>query len=312
MGQPRIFGLAVLAAAALLGALITGRRSGPIAIVAAAEPRVASITPAGTDLLVGMGAADHLVGISNFDHDRAETTGKPRVGDYQNIDWERLASLRPQILVVQYAGDRIPTALQQRCAELDIRIVNLHIDPLEDIFTQTQILADAVGEAERGRVATARLRAQLQRVRSRVAGLAVISAVIATQPSGLDLAGPGEFLDDLLKIAGGRNAAAGTGTRYPTVDRELLLQMSPQVVIQLIPDGDKTPQLVAQATRFWDSLAALPAVQNHRVAIVTDWYCQQPGLRVGDLAEKFALILHPEIKAFGPLESDNSIGGSRP
>jgi iron complex transport system substrate-binding protein len=140
----------------------------------------------------------------------------------------------------------------------------------------------------------------LQRIKARVAGLPVVSAVIATHESGLDLAGPGEFLDDLLRIAGGTNAAAGTGQPYPTVDRELLVRMAPQTVIQLIPDGDKTPQIVAQSKQFWESLAALPAVRNHRVAIITDWYSQEPGLRVGDLAEKFARILHPEIGDFTP------------
>jgi ABC-type Fe3+-hydroxamate transport system substrate-binding protein len=300
MGQPRILGLAALAAAALAAAVIASRKNAPLPPFTGAEPRVASITPAGTDLLIGMGGGDHLVGVSNFDHDREGTIGKPRIGDYQSVDWERLATLRPQILLVQYAGDRIPSGLQQRCADLGIRIVNLKLNPLADIFSQTQMLADAVGESQKGRAAVARLREQLERIRARVAGLPAVSAVIATHEGGLDLAGPGEFLDDLLAIAGGTNAAAGTGQPYPTVDRELLVRMSPQAVIQLIPDGDKAPQLVAQSKRFWDSLANLPAVRNHRVAIVTDWYCLEPGLRVGDLGEEFARILHPQIGDFTP------------
>jgi len=300
MGQPRILGLTALAAAALVAAVIAGRRNAPIAAVAAAEPRVASITPAGTDLLIGMGAGDHLVGVSNFDHDREGTIGKPKIGDYQSIDWERLATLRPQILVVQYAADRIPSGLEQRCADLGIRIINLKLDSLEDIFSQTQMLADAVGEGQKGRAATARLRKQLEGVRASVAARPLVPTVIAMGQSGLDLAGPGEFLDELLNISGGRNAAAGTAKRYPTVDRELLSQMAPDAVIDLIPDGDKTPQVVARAVGFWNSLSDLPAVKNHRVAIVTDWYGQQPGLRVGELAQKFAEILHPEIQAFTP------------
>jgi ABC-type Fe3+-hydroxamate transport system substrate-binding protein len=38
----------------------------------------------------------------------------------------------------------------------------------------------------------------------------------------------------------------------------------------------------------------LPAVENNRVYILTDWYALQPGSHVGELAEKFADILHPK------------------
>jgi len=72
--------------------------------------------------------------------------------------------------------------------------------------------------------------------------------------------------------------------------------MAPDVVIQLIPDGDKTPQLMARAKRFWAGLPDLPAVKNGRVYALTDWYVLEPGSRVGQLAKQFADLLHPESK----------------
>ena len=38
-------------------------------------PAVASLSPAATDLLIGMGAGDHLVAVSNFDADRDDIRG---------------------------------------------------------------------------------------------------------------------------------------------------------------------------------------------------------------------------------------------
>jgi ABC-type Fe3+-hydroxamate transport system substrate-binding protein len=38
----------------------------------------------------------------------------------------------------------------------------------------------------------------------------------------------------------------------------------------------------------------LPAVKNHRVYVLTDWYSELPGFRIGELAAKFADLLHPE------------------
>ena len=76
----------------------------------------------------------------------------------------------------------------------------------------------------------------------------------------------------------------------------MLLSMSPEVVIQLVPDGDRTPQVMDQAKRFWSQMGSLPAVKNNRVYILTDWFPLEPGSHVGELAEKFADCLHPETK----------------
>src|SRR5581483_8886968 len=62
--------------------------------------KIASLVPAATDLIVGMGAADHLVAVSNWDTDRPEIKQLPRVGDYQTIDWDR--SCRNRIAPTRY------------------------------------------------------------------------------------------------------------------------------------------------------------------------------------------------------------------
>jgi iron complex transport system substrate-binding protein len=302
MGQRRILGIAAILTAVLFCVVVASRWgklshesiSADATQHSAIEPRVASITPAGTDLLIGIGAADHLVGISNYDDAREGTAGKPKVGDYQTIDWEKIAVVQPQVLVIQYADDRVPPGVAQRCDDLGIKLVNLKLDSLADVDREMIALADAVGEKSRGEIAADALKLRLQSVSDRVAGKPPVKAIIVTSDTGLNLAGPGEFLDELLTIAGGQNAAAGTGKPYPSVDREMLLQMSPDVIIQLIPDGDKSPQLLAAAKQFWDGLPDLPAVKNHRVYVLTDWYALQPGFRVGDLAAEFADRLHPE------------------
>src|SRR4051794_27660677 len=75
--------------------------------------RVASLVPAATDMLVGLGARDHLVAVSNFES-LAELKGLPRVGDYQTTDWEALARLRPDVMVIQIAPERVPAGLKRR------------------------------------------------------------------------------------------------------------------------------------------------------------------------------------------------------
>jgi ABC-type Fe3+-hydroxamate transport system substrate-binding protein len=82
------------------------------------QPTLASLSPAATDLLVGMGAADHLVAVSNFDADRDQTRGLPRVGDYRTQDWEKLSALRPRKMIIQMRPERLPPGLGGRAQEL--------------------------------------------------------------------------------------------------------------------------------------------------------------------------------------------------
>ncbi len=115
MGQHRILGMTAAAILAVGGILLIGRWDRKTNVITPAnKPAIASITPAGTDLAISIGAADLLVGVSNFDGDREGTTGKPRIGDYQNINWEKLASLGANVLLLQYAQDRVPPYIQQK------------------------------------------------------------------------------------------------------------------------------------------------------------------------------------------------------
>ena len=255
------------------------------------QPSVASLSPAATDLLVGMGAADHLVAVSNFDADRGSIAALPRVGDYRTQDWEKLSALRPAKIIVQVHENRLPAGLRDRAQELGIELVNINIDDLPEVFEAIPKLGRAVGEEAKAQEAERALRKQFETLRKRVERAPRVSALVVVDDGGRSVAGPGTFLHDILIAAGGTNAAEETQSPWPTVDREKILRMSPQVVIHLLPNA--SPQVVAAARKFWAGLPQLPAVRDKRVHILTDWYVLLPGYHVGLLAEQFGLILHP-------------------
>ena len=254
-------------------------------------PTLASLSPAATDLLLGMGAGDHLVAVSNFDADRDATRGLERVGDYRTQDWEKLSALRPQKMIIQMRPDRLPPGFQGRAEKLGIELVNLTIDGLDDVFFAIPQLGKAAGVEAKAEARLRALRKQFDTVRARVKDAPKVKALIVVNDDGQSVAGPGTFLDDILRAAGGENAADPLGVQWPTVDREKILELSPQVVIHLLPAA--SPQVKAQAEQFWAAMPDLPAVKDKRVHYLTDWYAMLPGYHLGTLAEQFALILHP-------------------
>jgi len=106
---------------------------------------------------------------------------------------------------------------------------------------------------------------------------------------GTGVIGPGGFLDELLTLAGGTNAAASLGNPYPSIDIEKLESMPADRIIHLLPGA--TAAQVETVRRFW-AARKLPAARN--VTILTDWYLLQPGWHIADIAEKFGASLHPD------------------
>ena len=252
---------------------------------------VASMVPAATDLIVGMGAGDRLVAVSTYDAKRPDVGSKPKAGDYQTTDWELLAKLRPSVLVTDKDAARRPAGFDQRAADLGIEVVRVHIDHLADIPPAITELGNKLDCENLAVTANRQLAGQLDAVRRNAAAEPPVAALVVTGPRADSVAGPGEYLDELLALAGGTNVAAPLGRPYPTVDHEAMASLRPAVILQLMPEA--TPQESSDAAAVWKQFPSVPAVAAGRVVTVTDQWAELPGWHVGDLAEQFGKALHP-------------------
>jgi iron complex transport system substrate-binding protein len=252
--------------------------------------KVASLVPAATDMLLGMGLADRLVAVSNYESSPL-VKSLPRVGDYQSTDWETLARLRPDVMVIQVAPDRLPPGLQQHADQLGIQLVNVKIDRLEDVFDTMQRLGAVAGDVDKGRVAVRQLRERLDRIRDDANQHPPLKTLIVRDENGRDVIGPDNYLDDLLRYVNATNAAAPLGKPYPTIDREKLVALAPDAVVVLLPSAQ--PQSLDVSRRFWQSMTDLPAVTNNKVVTLTAPYALIPGPRLAELAQQIADALRP-------------------
>lgn len=255
------------------------------AAAATGHRKIASLVPAATDMLVGMGATDHLVAVSNFES-APEVADLPRVGDYQTTDWETLARLRPDAMVVQVAPDHLPPGLQERARGLGIELVNVRINRLEDVFDNIQRLGAVAGELEKGRIATRTLRERLDKLKAECAIRPSVRTLIVRDESGREVIGPGNFLDDLLTVVNATNVAGALDKPYPSIDRETLTTLKPDAVIVLLPAAKR--ETLELSRRFWASMTDVPAVRRGRVCAINDAYALRPGPRLGDLAQRIA------------------------
>ncbi len=255
----------------------------------AANPKVASLVPAATDLIVGMGAGEHLVGVSNYDDTtRDELKHLPKIGDYQTIDWERLGALRPNILIIFQSPDRIAPGIRERAANLNIQLVNVRIETIADLHSELKKIGQLLGEEEKSTAAAKKLDDELQSIRDRVDGKPKIRTLLIRDETATGTVGRNTFLSEILEAAGGENVIEATG--WPAIDRERLAALNPDAIIVLL--SNVPPQVQKEAAAAIARLPDLKAVKTNRVKIINVWYAQQPGLHLPDLARQFAEFLH--------------------
>lgn len=279
----------------MLAALVlacAGCDAGPEPASPATSPAVitvASMSPAFTDLILAMHAGDRLVAVSNFEPPRESTDSLPRVGDYRTVDWEKLAKIRPGLILTQYGHGKMPDGLVDRAARIGARVLNMDIDTLDDVNQAIREIGAALALSEQAEHAAGRFSAELQAVRQLVAARPRVRAVVVVGAGGLSVVGPGNFVDELLTIAGGENAIT-SGPDFANIDREKLIELDPPVIIQLMPGA--TPQLQAQADQFWREMGRLRAVRDGRVHAISDDDALLPATNAARIARRMAEALH--------------------
>src|SRR5688572_22497973 len=75
--------------------------------------RVVSLVSAVTEMLFAIGAGDAVVGVSNYDTFPPEVTTRPKVGALVDPDFERILTLRPDLVVVYGSQDDLMRRLER-------------------------------------------------------------------------------------------------------------------------------------------------------------------------------------------------------
>jgi len=152
-----------------------------------------------------------------------------------------------------------------------------------------QQLGGVAGETDKGRDATRKLRESLDDVKERCAKRPPIRTLVFRNATMQDVVGPGNFLDDMLKTLNVINVAAPLGNPWPSIDREKIVELAPDVVVMLLPGAAQAE--VAQARRFWEPMDRVPAVKKACICVITEDYALVPGAHLAELAERLEKCL---------------------
>ena len=255
-------------------------------------PRIVSTVPAATRILVQIGAANRLVGVSPYDRPALPPGERqlPVVGDFLHMDYEMLLRVRPTALVIQMVRSRIPPHLITFTERHRIRLINLHLTTLHQLYRSVVVLGTLADHAHTARQRVALLKRKLDAISRRYVAHRR-RVVLIINPSPIMVVGAHNFLNRLMELAGAVNAAAPVGAGYPIIDRETLLRLAPQVLLIAAPGqppqrGPKDPRLAR-----WQRLP-IPAVRQHCVFLVTAENFEIPSLAVDHQVRLLGRLIH--------------------
>jgi len=255
---------------------------------------IISISPSTTEILFAVGAGDQVVGrddMSLFPDDAVNVTS---IGSFWGgIPTEAILALEPDLVV---AAEIIAEEQVQVLIDLGLQVYwQGNPDDYEGLFDNLMDIAELTGHPGEAEILIADLRSRVEAVQAKVATASNTPSVFyeldATDPANPWTAGSGTFIDYIITMSGGTNAASNLQGEYTQISSEEILDVNPDII--LLADalyGVTTESVMGRPG--WD---AISAVINGAIYPIDPNIMSVPGPRLVNALEETAKILHPEL-----------------
>ncbi len=295
-----------------------------------APQRIVSLLPSATEIVAALGLTDRLVGRSHqcdfpagiealpaLSATKVDLEGSSRDIDRQvneiiaqgvsvyRVDAERLRALKPDVILTQTQCAICavtPADLEDALCEwmgLAPTMLSLEPNDLGDVWGDIRRVGQVLAVDGRAETLIAQLKGRLAAIRAATqsARRPTVAAFEWIDP----LMAGGNWMPELIEIAGGTSLFATSGQHSPWLEWEAVSAADPDVIL-LLPCGFTIARSLADLPLLtcraeW---AGLNAVKAGNVYVIDGHhYFNRPGPRLVESAEMIAEILHPELFAFG-------------
>jgi iron complex transport system substrate-binding protein len=294
-------------------------------------PRVVSLIASATEIVCALGLEDQLVGRSHecdfpptvrrlpvctapkFDvhgssreiDGRVKSVLQDATSVYR-VDEGILQRLRPDVVLTQSQCDVCAVSLADVEHVLGAwvgtrpRVLSLAPNRLSDIWEDIRLVAEQLGVPAEGAELTRRLRGRMQDIELKAGHLSrrpTVACLEWTDP----LMAAGNWVPELVEMAGGTDLFGEAGAHSPWMTWEQLCERDPDSIVSLPCGFDlaktRAETLPLENRAEWGQLRA---VRAGRVAVADgNQYFNRPGPRVVESLEILAEILHPREFDFG-------------
>lgn len=288
--------------------------------------RIVSLLPSTTEIVAALGKQNQLVGRSHecdypetittlpactepkFEADGTSYEIDQRVKallqeglSVYRVDQEQLAALEPDLIITQdhcevcaASVDEVKEAVRSRLGE-HVEVLSVSPTDLSGVISSIRMIAEVIGAEEAAQKLTTQMKSELQKIQDAVIKLQRpnVLAIEWMEP----LMSAGNWVPQLIQLAGGQPLAAEAGEHSPWLEWEQMQQLNPDI-ITVMPCGYDIQQTLKEISTLtsrpgWQKLRA---AQNKQVYLLDGHqYFNRPGPRLVDSTKILAEVLHPSI-----------------
>lgn len=259
--------------------------------------RIVSLAPSVTEVLYALELEENLYGVTRYCRYPPEAMKKLNVGGFLDPNNEIILGLKPSLVVTlreQEVERRFLDRLGVTTREVDHKSI-------EGVLNSITVLGDLCGASARGSALRGELEARVETIRRARASLPRERVLVAIGGNAQDgvlsnlfVSGKDGYYDQMLSIVGGENVYQGVTASLPSVSKEGLIALNPEVIIQIGSENDGVRIAPEAILKAWRGLEMIKAVKTGRIHVLTQDFASIPGPRFIALVEEFAKIVHPE------------------
>ena len=209
---------------------------GRTVVVPAQPQRVVSLSPAVTEIIYALGAQEMLVGRTDFCEYPAEAQQLPSIGGISNLNIESILSLNPDLVI---SGSMVSKKVTDQMDAMGVPMVCVIEKPrFNALFDNISAIGHLVGKEHEADSLIENLELRIENLISSTdssqlstpnSQLPTVYYVVGFGASGNFTAGGNTFINDIIRMAGGRNIAENVeGWSYSL---EALVKEDPDYII---------------------------------------------------------------------------------
>ena len=212
--------------------------------------RIVTLAPNLAELVYAAGAGDVLVGVSAYSDYPPAVESLPAVGDAFTIDQERLALLRPDLLLAWESGTPRHIVDELRLAGYEVETIRTR--SLDDIASALIRIGTLAGTQQKAREVAAEFSAALQEIGAANAGAEPIRVFYQVSSRPLYTVGRAHYASELISLCGGQNVFSDLEELAPAIDVEAVIDRNPEIMLA----GDDAGDDAFSEWQRWPAIAA--------------------------------------------------------
>ena len=253
--------------------------------------RIISLAPNITEILYSLDLQNRVVGVTRFCKYPKKAQSKTKVGGYFDLNYEALTLQKPDLVICLPCHKKV----HDYCKKFKISMLIVKNAKIQDILDSILSIGKKCQVETRAKILVEKMKKELLSVslKNPIPHPKVLIVVSKTLEKGkiqkIYAAGSNTFYHELLGYAKAKNAYSGTRIAYPVISAEGILQMNPDVIIEIASGVKQTKKALEKQ---WKHFSQLKAVQKKQIHIFSADYASVPGPRCVLLLKDMVRTIH--------------------